>query len=81
MQCTTVPTDAFRLVLVERVEQRGQILHDILDLNLDSMDQIPSVETEPLEPIFHFGMTGALNNQTNGTLDGPLWRMTDVSGQ
>ena len=72
MDCAAICAGSLRFVLVKRIEQWGQVLDDILDLYLDTVDKPAAVKAEPLKAVFHAGMTGTLDHQTYGASDGAL---------
>src|SRR5690606_41655829 len=69
------------LVGIECLEQRRQVLHDILDLDLDPMDALSAFEAEPLESIAHRIGPGTFDHKSDRTLHRALRRMAHMPRQ
>ena len=51
-----------QFVFIESVKQWREVCDDVLDLYFHSMYQLATVETKPLEAVFHPGMPGTFNH-------------------
>src|SRR5215467_8529727 len=78
MHAAAVLAGARLRIVVERGEQRWQVLHDILDLHLDPMHALAAVEAKPFEAV-NIGLAPrALDHEANRPRNRTLRRVTRV---
>ena len=81
MYCAAVFTGPRLFIRIEGGIKRRQVLHDVLNGNLDSMYECVALEAIPIKAILHSGNAWTFYDQTDRALNRSLRRVTNVRRQ
>src|SRR5215469_4403550 len=78
MHTTALSACARLRIRVKCGKQRWQVVDDIRDGDLDTVDECAAVETEPLEPVLVGPPARAFDDEPDGARDWTLRRMAQM---